>query len=275
MKPVTVVHLADLHFGRDVDLAQIDALEAYVPTLQADAIALAGDLSQRARHGELQRAAAFAKVLSRTAPVLALPGNHDVQWWASPFGLQGSGPLYRKYRRYFGKDLTPTLEVPGAVIASLLTSFGVASGSLSSNLNDLAVKGHLPESEIQRVRGVFQAAPPDAARFLVMHHNVLRGEISNRMGLARWKDAQQRLLRVGVDVILCGHDHQEGAALLGNKVPVSTAGTHTSRTRGRRAAAFNVVTVDEAGVAVRHVRWEGSRFSPATTTRFARPRTRS
>ena len=68
VKPVTLAHLSDLHFGRDVDLNQIEALEAFIPALQPDAIVISGDLSQRARHGELQRALAFVKTLRRAAP---------------------------------------------------------------------------------------------------------------------------------------------------------------------------------------------------------------
>src|SRR5207237_7854098 len=40
-------------------------------------------------------------------------------------------PAYAKYTRYFGDDLTPTLTIPGAVIAGALTSHGVAWGSLT------------------------------------------------------------------------------------------------------------------------------------------------
>jgi len=37
----TLVHLADIHFGRDVDLDQIRALETLVPELGPSAIVLA------------------------------------------------------------------------------------------------------------------------------------------------------------------------------------------------------------------------------------------
>ena len=72
-------------------------------------MAIAGDITQRARHGEFQRALVFVQALRRLAPTLIVPGNHDVQWWATPFDVIGAGPKYEKYRRYFGDDLTPTL----------------------------------------------------------------------------------------------------------------------------------------------------------------------
>ncbi|MBA2627866.1 MAG: metallophosphoesterase [Gemmatimonadales bacterium] len=269
---VSIVHISDVHFGVDADLAQLEHIEEYLPTMRVDAIALSGDLSQRARHGEFMAAHSFIRRLRKVAPVLVVPGNHDVQWWASPFGIRGTEPLYRKYRRYFGDNLTPVLEVPGAVIAGALTSYGVSAGSLTWRLRDIAVKGHLPVSETDRVRAVFAAAPPTAARVLVIHHNVLPGQISQRHGLAGWGDAQRRLQETGADVLLCGHDHQESAGQVGGRLAVSAAGTHTSRTRGRRPSVFNLVRVDSSSVHVQHFRWESAsrKFLRSDQYTFAR-----
>ena len=71
------------------------------------------------------------------------------------------------------------------MIASPLTSHGVAWGSLTSRIRDVAVKGHLPKSQIERAAALFRQAEPGQARVLVMHHNVMRGDLSQRMGLAR------------------------------------------------------------------------------------------
>lgn len=274
MTKVTLAHVSDLHFGRDADLEQVEALEELVPSLHPDAVIISGDLTQRARHGEFQRALAFVRMAGRAAPSLVLPGNHDVQWWASPFGIFGTRPMYAKYRRYFGAELSPRLAIPGAVIAGALTSHGIAVGSLTWNLNNLAVMGHLPTVEITKATRYFEAAPPAAARVLVVHHNVLPGAISRRMGLARWDRARQRLRSSGADLILCGHDHQEGAGQIDGTVVVSTAGTHTGRTRGKQPSAFNVVSVSERAIDIQHMRWDRGQhqFLPADLARFGRLR---
>jgi 3',5'-cyclic AMP phosphodiesterase CpdA len=271
---LTIAHVSDLHFGRDVSLTQVEALEAQLPGLKPDAIVLSGDVSQRARHGEFQMARFFRDRVGRTAPVLTIPGNHDVQWWASPFGIRGTDPLYRKYRRYFGPDLAPHFEIPGAYITGALTSYGVAAGSMTWNLNDMAVKGHLPDSEVVRASRYFASAPPEAVRVLVVHHNVLRGDISGRMGLARWRQAHQRLRATGADLILCGHDHQESSGQIDGSVVVSTTGTLTSRTRGQRPSAYNVITVDSESITVRHYRWDEGilSFTPSDQSRYGRIR---
>ena len=274
MTPVTLAHLSDLHFGRDAQLDQIEALESLIPELRPDAVVLSGDLTQRARHGELQRALVFAKAVGRASPTLVIPGNHDVEWWRSPFGVLGRARRYEKYLRYFGPELTPHLEIPGAVLASVLTSHGVALGSLTWNLNDMAVKGHLPASEARRAAEYFAAAPKDAARVIVMHHNLLRGAISKRMGLARWRQAQTLLRETGADLVLCGHDHQEGCGQLESAFVVGTAGTHSDRCRGNRASAFNLVSIDEQSINIQHHRWDaqGRQFVPSDLERFARVR---
>ncbi len=271
---VQLLHVADLHFGGVADIRQVEALEAMIPDLRPDAVVVSGDLTQRARHGEFQRARAFLRVAADTAPVYVCPGNHDVQWWWRPFVPFAKDVLYHKYRRYFGEALVPTLTVPGAVIAGVLTSHGVAWGSLTPRLRDIAVKGHLPRREILRVTREFARAPKEDARVLVVHHNVLRGDISRRMGLARWRQAQRRIVESGADLVLCGHDHQEGADVLDGKVVVSTAGTLTTRSRGGRPSSFNMVIVQPTAVQITYFRWEAERgrFKASDTFVFARRR---
>src|SRR4029077_3605188 len=142
---VQLLHLSDLHFGGLADLDQIESLEQMLPDLRPDAVVVTGDLAPRARHGECQRARALVQTAARTAPVLVIPGNHDVAWWMRPLIPFAKEPLYAKYARYFGADLAPTLSLSGAILASALTSHGVAWGSLTPRVRDLAVKGHLPK----------------------------------------------------------------------------------------------------------------------------------
>jgi 3',5'-cyclic AMP phosphodiesterase CpdA len=268
---VQILHLADLHFGGQADIRQIEALERMVPDLRPDVVVISGDVAQRARHGEFQRARAFMNLARETAPVYLLPGNHDVQWWRRPFWPGRKDAIYAKYRHYFGAELTPTLTLPGAVITGVLTAHGLSLASVS-HINDFTVKGHLPKAEITRAAQVFRAAPPEAARVLVVHHNVLRGDISQRMGLARWRTAQQRIAASGADVVLCGHDHQEGADVLAGRVVVSTTGTLSVRTRGGRPSCLNFVTIEPTAVQVTFFRWEAERhrFRPSDTFAFAR-----
>lgn len=272
MSDFTLLHLSDLHFGRPVELAQIRAVERLVPGLAPDAVVVSGDISQRGRHGEYQRGLVFLERMQATAPTLLVPGNHDVEWWKSPFGIFGRRVLYAKYRKYFGEELTPVLRLPGLTVAGALSAHGLAVGSVSWNQRDLTVKGHLPKSETDRLAALFAAEPADTAKVVVLHHNVLRGDISQRMGLAHWESAQRRLDATGAHAVLCGHDHQEGAGQLPRGTVISTASTLSDRTRGKRPSVFNVVRIDRDAVQVEFWRWDrtADQFRASDSHAFAR-----
>jgi 3',5'-cyclic AMP phosphodiesterase CpdA len=267
---VTLIHISDLHFGGYADLSQIEGLEEFLPTLGATALVVSGDLSQRARHGEFQAAHVFLHRLRMRLPSIVVPGNHDIEWWKSPLDLLGERRKYAKYLKYYG-ELRPVLEIPGAILAGAVSAYGVAFGSLTWNLRDVAVKGHLPRSETNRITRIFAAASPELARVLVVHHNVLAGG-SGRMGLANWRSAHKRLLATGADIILCGHDHHEGAGQIEGGIAVSTSGTHSYRQRGGRPSVFNLVTLDARSVHIQHFRWVPAdrQFIPSDKFSFAR-----
>lgn len=269
----SIIHLSDLHFGGVADLALIEAVETLVPELEPGLIVVSGDLSQRARHGEFQRARAFVRIMQDAAPTYVMPGNHDVQWWRRPFIPFASAAKYEKYRQYFGPVLAPRLDLPDVIVAGALTSHGVAWGSLTPRLRDIAVKGHLPKREVMRAAEAFQAARPEQTRILVMHHNVMRGDLSRRMGLARWKIAQRRIVASGADLVLCGHDHQEQAESL-DGVVIACAGTLSTRPRGQRAPVFFRLVIEDDAIGVEHYRWDAERgvFRRSHQHQFARRR---
>lgn len=274
MSETVVAHISDLHFGGRADLPQLAVLERFLPSLKPDVIIVSGDITLRARHGELQAAQRYLAGLAELAPVHLVPGNHDVQWWRSPLGVAGKRVMYGKWRRYFGEELTPVLELEHVIIAGLLSANGYSIGSLTWNPNDTSVKGDLPAREVARVRKLFAAAPPEKARLAVLHHNVLPGVISNRWGLAHPRRAQRALLSLGADVVFCGHDHTEGAGEIDGKLVVSTAGTHCVRTRGGRPSAFNLVRVSADRVSIEHLIYarDAATFRPGDTAIFSRAR---
>ncbi len=243
-----------------------------MPDLEPRVIVLSGDLTQRARHGELQAAAAFVRELERTASVFVIPGNHDVRWWYRPLLPIATKVMYRKYGQYFGPQLAPTMEFPEAIIASAHTAHGVAWGSLTLNPRDLAIKGHLPRREIERIQRVFANAALEQAKILVVHHNVTRGATSGRVGLARWRTAERRLAQCGAELILCGHDHEDRADVLEGQVVVSCAGTLSTRTRGDRPAAFHRITIEDDSTQLELYEWDAKQrmFRRTDVHHFAR-----
>ncbi len=271
----SIVHVSDPHFGEVADLHKVAAVENLVPDLEPDVTVISGDLTLRARHGEFQAAALFVRELGRTAPVFVIPGNHYVQWWWRPLIPFASQAKYAKFRKHFGPVLTPTMDLTEAFIAGAQTAHGIAWGSLTPRLRDLAVKGHLPKQEAERVKALFDKARPGQTRVLVLHHNVLRGGLSERMGLAHWKRAHRHIGGTGADVVLCGHDHQEGCDVLDDAVVVSCAGTISQSSRCGRPSTFHRIYLEDDSIQVETYVWEPKQrlFKRSDVVVFARRRT--
>ncbi|MDQ3674268.1 MAG: metallophosphoesterase, partial [Gemmatimonadota bacterium] len=75
----TIFHVSDLHFGWPSVPEQIEAIEHTIQVERFDVVAISGDLSQRARAGEFQRAAVFIRDAAKVSKVITIPGNHDVK----------------------------------------------------------------------------------------------------------------------------------------------------------------------------------------------------
>ena len=81
MSELTLFHCSDLHFGHPAVPEQYESIEALIEERRYDVVAISGDLSQRARSGEFQRARVFIRQAERYSRVIVVPGNHDVAWW--------------------------------------------------------------------------------------------------------------------------------------------------------------------------------------------------
>lgn len=261
MTTVRILHVSDLHFGRPVDSAMIEAIEEHIARDAYDVVAVSGDLSQRARAGEFQRASVFLRDAARVSKVIVVPGNHDVAWWRSPMMMRGSRTIYEPYRRYVNADLEPVLRVPGATLVGLNTAQGVSGRTLTWNLRDISIIGDLKRGQIERAETEFNASPETDARVIVMHHNPVKGELSRRHGLKNTPRILGAFAHIGVDVVLCGHDHQEAIHYVEHTkrgTVISTAGTVSNRSRGRRPSSVNVVSLTPREITVHTMIWSSA-----------------
>jgi 3',5'-cyclic AMP phosphodiesterase CpdA len=270
-----VLHVSDLHFGRPAVPAQIEAIEAAIEREHFDVVAVSGDLSQRARAGEFQRAAVFLRDARRHSETIVVPGNHDVHWWRSPFGVGDHGRVYENYRAYVSPELEPVLHLPGAVFVGLNTSHGVTRRTLTWNLRDISIIGDVTRAQLDRARHAFADVRDGDARLIVMHHNPVKGELSQRHGLKNTRRILGAFADMGVDVVLCGHDHQEAIHYVEHTrkgTIVSTAGTVSNRSRGGRPSSYNVLTITPRAIeVVTHVWRDADRtFQPGPDRCFDR-----
>jgi 3',5'-cyclic AMP phosphodiesterase CpdA len=271
----TVLHVSDLHFGEPAVPVQVDAIERFIEERGFDVVVISGDLSQRARPGEFQRARAFIRDADKVSRTIVVPGNHDVKWWRAPLGVGSRGTRYTNYEKYISPELEPVLRVPGATFVGLNTAHGVMPYTLTWNVRDIGVVGALSRSQIECAREKFDRSPPDDIRAIVMHHNPMRGELSQRHGLVNTKRVLGAFAHLGVDLVMCGHDHQEAIHYVEHTrrgTVISTAGTVSNRSRGGRPSSFNVIDLSPGEIVVATHIWAGHEhgFREGPVRRFTR-----
>jgi 3',5'-cyclic AMP phosphodiesterase CpdA len=271
----TLFHCSDLHFGHPAVPEQYEAIEAMIQERKYDVVAISGDVSQRARAGEFQRAREFIRQAERASRTIVVPGNHDVAWWYAPLGLGNASKMYAKYRAYINQDLEPVLHIAGATFVGLNTSQGVTRHTLTWNMRDISIIGHVSRGQIERARVEFEGSRAGDARVIVMHHNPVMGELSQRHGLKNTQRILGAFAEMNVDLVLCGHDHQEAVHYIEHTkrgTIISTSGTISSRSRGGRPSSVNSIRITDAEIEVSTLVWsmEQGTFVPGPVKCFAR-----
>lgn len=270
-----LAHLSDVHFGRIAHPGIVDALVEEINAAGLDLVAVSGDVTQRARRREFREARAMLDRFE--APVVVVPGNHDVRaWWHNPFDR-----VWRstdRFREMISSERVPHVEARGVAVVGINSAHG------------LTVKGGLVRPEaLAAMEDRFAVAPPDTFRVLVVHHHLLRLDALGDHDVSRGaRRALAAARRARVDLILCGHLHRSHVAPVevappgpgdagGHRIVVASAGTATSsRGRGENAGAnfYNWVTVEATSFTVTERRFDPdtATFHEERTAQFARDR---
>lgn len=275
---VRLLHLSDVHYGRPHVPEHVAAVERFVATRSFSAIVVSGDVSQRARGGEFRQARSLLQRLSTHAPLLCVPGNHDTAWWFGVLNIGVPPLIHYGYRKYINRDLEPTLRVDGATIVGLNSSPGIQRQTLTKRPRDLSVKGALTDAQLADATRRFASAPPGDLKVLVVHHNVVPGELSQRWGLTRHDAMLDAIAATGADLTLSGHDHQEKIERVERRAGTfiaTTSGTVSNRSRGGRNGSFMVVDADPTRITVTPwmyapARGEFEAMTPLVAERVAR-----
>jgi 3',5'-cyclic AMP phosphodiesterase CpdA len=150
------------------------------------------------------------------------------------------------------------LRVAGSTFVGLNTCPGVTRETLTWNMRDLSIIGHLTRAQIERARAEFEGSRADDARVIVMHHNPVKGELSQRHGLKNTQRILGAFADMHVDLVLCGHDHQEAVHYIEHTKKgtiISTAGTISNRSRGGRPSSVNSIRITPAEIEVATMVW--------------------
>ena len=186
-----LLQISDTHFGTEKPPV-VEALLALAEQQRPDLVVLSGDITQRARPAQFRAAKAFVDRLG--APVLAIPGNHDIalfDLWAR---------LTRPYARYtkvFGADLAPVYSSPDLLVLGINTTRAWRHKN-----------GEVSTAQIDHVAQQLTAASPQQLRVVVVHQPMAVTEVRDRPNLLRGhRSALRAWSAAGADLVLGGHIH--------------------------------------------------------------------
>ncbi|MEP6764100.1 MAG: metallophosphoesterase [Gemmatimonadaceae bacterium] len=250
---VRLLHISDVHFGSPHAPEHVEALEAFVANQEFNVIVVSGDVATRAWPWEFRKARDFLARMRKFAPLLIVPGNHDTAWWFGVLNIGIPPLIHYGYRKYISPILEPTLQVPGITVVGLNSSPGIQLHTLTKRPRDLSVRGALKDTQLADAKARFAVAPSGDLKVLVVHHNVVPGELSKRWGMTRHEEMLDLIADSGADIVMSGHDHQENVKHVkrarGSFV-ASTAGTLSDRSRGARPSAFMIIDADSKTLTV-------------------------
>lgn len=186
-----LLHISDTHFGTE-QTPVVEAVVALAAACAPDLVLLSGDITQRAQPAQFAAARAFVERLG--APVLAIPGNHDIPLYE--LWLRVADP-YGRYRAAFGTQLEPEHVSPQLLLLCLNTTRTWRHKN-----------GEVSMAQVDRVARRLAAADAAQLRIVVVHQPLAVRREQDVPDLLRGRiEAQQAWSAAGADLVLGGHIH--------------------------------------------------------------------
>jgi 3',5'-cyclic AMP phosphodiesterase CpdA len=246
-----IAHLSDLHFGTE-DPALVRRLLVELGELQPRLTVISGDLTQRARRAQFAAARRFVDVLP--APVLVVPGNHDIPLWDVTRRI--FSPLGR-YLSYITPDLCPFHRDGELAVLGLNTTRPARWK-----------EGEISPAQADLIRARLGGLEDGLVKVVVTHHPFIPPPDQPRLAVVGGRATALAALRdAGVDLLLSGHLHLGYSGLLDERPGLLSvqASTAVSRRRRGQPNGYNVIHLAAAGGPVLETRrWDGRAFRPVT-----------
>jgi 3',5'-cyclic AMP phosphodiesterase CpdA len=221
-------------------------------------VVVSGDLTQRARHREYHAAAQFLRRMP--APVIAVPGNHDLPYHDP---LERFTDPWGRWRRYVAPEVEPSWSDSEVAVVGLNTA---RRGGLYLNW----ARGRVGNTRLTRLEARLAAVPAGLFRIVVAHHPFAAPGASPGVRLVGGAGpALAAFARLDVGMVLSGHLHLPDispAADLpgGSRLMLVQAATATSwRLRGA-PNAWHRITVEGGVPSITSHTWDGSGWAQST-----------
>jgi 3',5'-cyclic AMP phosphodiesterase CpdA len=254
------MHISDLHFGK-VDPKVRDGLKSDIESLKPSALAISGDLTQRARVSQFEEFCEFMGQFS--VPKIVVPGNHDIPLF--DVFRRFMSPL-KRFRSHVESDLMPTYEDEHVFILGVNTahSWTFSGGKLSTKA-------------AEKMNEAFRRSGPEKLRILVCHHPL---HTEDRAG-SGWVGGIHHF-KARIDLVLTGHLHLSANEILMHEhgtestkeksVILVRAGTAISHRHRGETNSYNLIHASRDQVLVERRVWDpvGSAFVSGSSDKFHR-----
>ena len=191
MSPVRLLQVSDLHVGTREE-PQVEAdVRRLVEETAPELVVATGDLTHRNTRAQHTRSSTFLRSLG--APLLVIPGNHDIPRWP-PWRLTRT---FDEFLRVW-PETEPVYRSEGIVVCGLnsVRPWKQQGGSLS-------------RSQLAHAEHVFGDAPARALRVVALHHHLMGAPWRTaKRTIANRSTVLGRLVDAGAELILSGHVHQ-------------------------------------------------------------------
>ena len=186
-----ILHVSDLHFGGGDDPVLGQALAELIARVAPELVIASGDLTNRGRRDQHERAAAFLRKLA--LPVLAVPGNHDIPY---TFPARFTAPWREFVRQWQSTEPELVMEHAHVVGINSVRPWRHQSGGVS-------------DAQLERVTGKIRGAAPRALRVVALHHQMIGAPWrSRKKPVAHRNHVLAKLVDSGAELIVGGHIHQ-------------------------------------------------------------------
>jgi 3',5'-cyclic AMP phosphodiesterase CpdA len=256
---VRIAQISDPHFGREIPrIAEtlLDDLRRARPT----AVAVCGDLTQAAREPEFRAAAAFLAELP--APVLVVPGNHDLPGW------QVWARFAKPWRRWQRHIAMADPHTANFLTADGLIAVGVNTARRWGRHPDWS-RGRVSHWQIAAIERAFDNADSDDLRVVVAHHPFLLTEAGRSRGVVGGSAHALRRLRHRADLLLGGHVHLGYSGVVEGLVVAQSGTAFSSRLKGE-PNGYNLIDTDDSGMTVTTLRWVDTGFEAFERCHYSR-----
>lgn len=249
-----IIHLSDLHFkGRRKEVDRVKRVfKAIARSYPKSTVIITGDLTDSAKKSQMKAVRKVLDDLSKTNPILVVPGNHDYAWkgnvlrkdgwknWVKILGEPIGWP--KKHVEWMGSGCEPQgINGLGVWETGKCVYFGIDSSDPEDKV--ISAKGYISKNlatELQKSLKKYQGK----TRIAFLHHHPFTDGLFTRLeGSTRLMNA----LNGNCELLLFGHEHEYGIWWNKSGVPLIVSSHKTSDRVLGGQLMITVIEIDKVG----------------------------